>query len=226
MSFLSKGKPALGWVTGLALMYWAQGGDAAQLAAFETPPFNPGERLVLDAQELKWIKDNPRVIVATMQFPLYLFKDELGQWSGLNHDILQRITQMTGLEFVHRESFSPGELLTLLENSEADMTTLLAMNDERRDFLSFSHAFGGSGWVFVGRDGESILHSLEQLEGKVLALPARHALEAEIRRDYPAIKLRTTKTYGEARALVESRKHMPPSKMKPGCISIRRVNCK
>ncbi len=93
----------------------------------------------------------------------------------------------------------------MLENSEADMTTLLAMNDERKDFLSFSHAFGGSGWVFVGRDGESILHSLEQLEGKVLALPARHALEAEIRRDYPAIKLHTTKTYGEARALVESR---------------------
>lgn len=59
MSFFSKGKPALGWVMGLALMYWAQGGDAAQLAAFETPPFNPGERLVLDAQELKWIKDNP-----------------------------------------------------------------------------------------------------------------------------------------------------------------------
>lgn len=40
---------------------------------------------------------------------------------------------------------------------------------------------------------------------KVLALPARHALEAEIRRDYPTITLRTTKTSGEARALVESR---------------------
>ncbi|WP_210642997.1 transporter substrate-binding domain-containing protein [Pseudomonas sp. Tri1] len=205
MLFFIKGKPALGWVMGLALMCWGAKGGAAQLAAFETPPFEPGERVVLDVQELKWIKENPRVIVASMQFPLYLFKNELGQWDGLNHEILQRIAQMTGLEFVHRESFSPGQLLTMLENGEADMTTLLAMNDERRDFLSFSHAFGGSGWVFVGRDGESVLHSLKQLEGKVLALPARHALEAEIRRDYPAIELRTTKTYGEARALVESR---------------------
>lgn len=49
----------------------------------------------------------PRVIVATMQFPLYLFKNEQGQWSGLNHDILQRIAHLSGLEFVHRESFSP-----------------------------------------------------------------------------------------------------------------------
>ncbi|QBZ88167.1 transporter substrate-binding domain-containing protein [Pseudomonas viciae] len=205
MLFFIRCKPALSWVIGLALMYSAQWSGAAQLAAIETPPFEPDERLVLDAQELKWIKENPRVIVASMQFPLYLFKNELGQWNGLNHDILQRIAQMTGLEFVHRESFSPDQLLAMLENGEADMTTTLAMNDERRNFLSFSHAFGGSGWVFVGRDGESALHSMEQLEGKILALPARHALEAEIRRDYPAIELRTVKTYGEARALVESR---------------------
>ncbi|MGN8274991.1 transporter substrate-binding domain-containing protein [Pseudomonas sp. SMV71] len=203
MSFFIRSKPALSWVMGLALLYWAQWSSAAQMAALDTPP--PDVRPVLDAQELKWIKENPRVIVASMQFPLYLFKNELGRWDGLNHDILQRIAQMTGLEFVHRESFSPDQLMTMLENGEADMTTTLAMNDERRDFLSFSHAFGGYGWVFVGRDGESALHSLEQLNGRVLALPARHALEAEIRRDYPAIQLRTVKTNSEARALVESR---------------------
>jgi two-component system sensor histidine kinase EvgS len=178
--------------------------DAAQLATYETPPFGPGERLVLDPQELKWIEQNPQVIVASMQFPLYLFKNERGQWNGLNNDILLRIARMTGLEFVHRESFSPDQLLAMLERGEADMTTTMAMNDERRDFLNFSHAFGGSGWVFVGRDGEPALHSLEQLKGKVLALPARHALEAEIRRDYPTVQLRTVKTYAEARALVES----------------------
>lgn len=205
MLFFIRRKPALGWMMGLVLVYWALGVDAAQLATYETPPFGPGERLVLDPQELKWIEQNPQVIVASMQFPLYLFKNEHGQWNGLNNDILQRIARMTGLEFVHRESFSPEQLLAMLENAEADMTTTLAMNDERRDFLSFSHAFGGSGWVFVGRDGESVPDSLEQLNGKILALPARHALEAQIRRDYPAIELRTVKTYGEARALVESR---------------------
>lgn len=205
MLFFIKCKPALSWVTGLALMCWMPWASTAQLAVLESRPFNAGERLALDAQELKWIEENPTVVVASMQFPLYLFKNELGQWSGLNHDILQHIARMTGLEFIHRESFSPDQLLAMLEGGEADMTTTLAMNDERRDFLSFSHAFGGSGWVLVGRDGDSELRSLEQLEGKVLALPARHALEAEIRREYPGIELRTVKTYGEARALVESR---------------------
>ena len=205
MLFFIKCKPALSWATGLALMCWMQWASTAQLAALESRPFKAGQGLALDTQELKWIEEHPRVVVASMQFPLYLFKNELGQWNGLNHDILQRIAQMTGLEFVYRESFSPDQLLAMLEGRQADMTTTLAMNDERRDFLAFSHAFGGSGWVFVGRDGDSALHSLEQLKGKILALPARHALEAEIRRDYPSIELRTVKTYGEARALVESR---------------------
>jgi two-component system sensor histidine kinase EvgS len=48
------------------------------------------------------------------------------------------------------------------------------------------------------------VQSLEQLSKKVLVLPTRHALEGTIRHDYPAIELRSVKTYAEARALVES----------------------
>jgi two-component system sensor histidine kinase EvgS len=78
------------------------------------------------------------------------------------------------------------------------------MNDERKEFLDFSHSFGGSGWVFVGRAGAPQVESLQQLAKRVLVLPTRHAMEAVIRRDYPAIELRSVKTYAEARALVES----------------------
>jgi two-component system sensor histidine kinase EvgS len=84
------------------------------------------------------------------------------------------------------------------------MSTTLAMNDERKAYLDFSYAFGGSGWVFVGRADEPPVQSLQQLAKRVLVLPSRHALEATIRRDYPAIELRSVKTYAEARALIES----------------------
>jgi two-component system sensor histidine kinase EvgS len=78
------------------------------------------------------------------------------------------------------------------------------MSEERKEFLDFSHAFGGAGWVFVGRAGAPAVQSMQQLSKRVLVLPARHALEATIRRDYPSIELRSVKTYAEARALVES----------------------
>ncbi|WP_347904338.1 transporter substrate-binding domain-containing protein [Pseudomonas purpurea] len=181
-----------------------QWGLAAQLASHGAGTSMPVEPLKLDAGERQWIAEHPRIVVASQQFPLYLFKDEQGRWSGLNQDILERIARMTGLQFVHEESFSTAQLLGLLESGKADMSTTLAASEERKAFLDFSHAFGGSGWVFVVRESAPTLHSMDQLAGKVLALPARHALEAGIRRDHPHIQLRTVQTYAEARALVES----------------------
>ncbi|MHC8390449.1 transporter substrate-binding domain-containing protein [Pseudomonas sp. MDT2-39-1] len=204
MLFFRGLKPAVCWMFLIGVLGIAQGGAAAQLAIPESRGSGAGATIELDAQESRWIAEHPQVIVASVQYPLYLFKDEHGQWSGLNNDLLNRISAMTGLQFVHEESFSTDQLLGRLESGEADMSTTLAMNDERKAFLDFSHAFGGAGWVVVGRAGAPVMHSLEQLAKRVLVLPARHALEGTIRRDYPAIELRTVKTYAEARALVES----------------------
>ncbi|MBB2889537.1 two-component system sensor histidine kinase EvgS [Pseudomonas umsongensis] len=182
----------------------AQWGLAAQLATYGPRESVVGAAIGLDAQELQWIAQHPTVIVASAQYPLYLFKDEHGHWSGLNNDVLNRISAMTGLKFLHEETFSTDQLLERLENGAADMSTTLAMSEERKEFLDFSHAFGGAGWVFVGRAGAPAVQSMQQLSKRVLVLPARHALEAAIRRDYPAIELHSVKTYAEARALVES----------------------
>ncbi|MBA4363384.1 MAG: transporter substrate-binding domain-containing protein [Pseudomonas mandelii] len=204
MRFFRGFKPAVCWMFLIGVLGLDQAGTAAQLATPESRGAGVGAIIELDAQELRWVAEHPQVIVSSVQYPLYLFKDEHGQWSGLNNDLLNRISAMTGLQFVHEESFSTDQLLGRLESAEADMSTTLAMNDERKAFLDFSHAFGGAGWVFVGRADAPVVHSLAQLAKRVLVLPARHALEGTIRRDYPAIELRTVKTYAEARALVES----------------------
>ena len=197
-------KPALVCLVFFAVMGLVRCSVAAQLALHENADLLGVQPVELDARERQWIRDNPKVTVASVQYPLYLFQDEHGHWSGLNIDVLKRVTAMTGLRFEHHESFSTDQMLERLESGQADMSTTLAMSDERKVFLDFSHAFGGAGWVFVGRAGAPSVESLEQLAKRVLVLPARHALEDVIRRDYPLIKIRSVKTYAEARALVES----------------------
>lgn len=197
-------KPALVWLCLLGLPGLMHCSVAAQLALHEDAVAGSIQLIELDARERQWIRDNPQVTVASVQYPLYLFQDEHGQWSGLNNDVLKRVTAMTGLRFVHQESFSTDHMLERLESGQADISTTLAMNDARKAFLDFSHAFGGAGWVFVGRAGAPSVDSLEQLAKRVVVLPARHALEDLIRRDYPSIEIRSVKTYAEARALVES----------------------
>ncbi|MGH8385335.1 MAG: transporter substrate-binding domain-containing protein [Pseudomonas sp.] len=204
MEYFAGLKPAVSWVILVALLGLSQWTEAAQLVAYKADAVASAAEISLDVQEQKWLAEHPRVVVASTQYPLYLFKDEHGQWSGFHKDVLERISAMTGLQFVYDETFSTEQLLSRLESGAADMSTMLSMNEERRVLLNFSHAFGGAGWVFIGHAEAPAVQSLEQLAKRVLVLPNRHALEAAIRRDYPSIALRSVKTHAEARALVES----------------------
>lgn len=161
-----------------------------------------GERIPLTAAEQAWMLRHPQVVVAAQQYSPYVFKDKDGRWVGMNIDLLNRLSRMTGVQFVLEEVFSTAQTLELLETHGADMSTTLVENTERRRFLDFSHGFGGAGWVFVERVDASPVINLSHLSGKVLALPARHVLEAYIRRQYPEIRLRLVPNYIEARALV------------------------
>ncbi|MGA3796941.1 transporter substrate-binding domain-containing protein [Pseudomonas fluorescens] len=204
MLFTSVFKPVARWLFFFGILGIAEWGGASPASLQERGKSVARSMVVLDDQELQWMASNPQVVVTALEYPLYLFKDEHGQWTGLNSDLLKRISDMTGLQFVYEQSFSTDQMLAHLESGAADLSTTLSMNDERKVFLDFSHAFGGAGWVFVGQAGAPPVQSLEDLVKRVLVLPTRHALEAVIRRDYPSIELRSVKTYAEARAWVES----------------------
>ncbi len=157
------------------------------------------DRIVLSAQEQAWLLHHPHVVVASQQQSPYIFKDKDDQWVGLNVDLLNRISRMTGLQFVMEEVSSTAQTLELLAAGRADMNTTLAENQERRQFLDFSHGFGGAGWVFIQRSDTPLLVSLSELSGKVLALPARHVLENFIRREHPDIEILSVDNYTQAR---------------------------
>ncbi|MBI6852239.1 transporter substrate-binding domain-containing protein [Pseudomonas cichorii] len=163
-----------------------------------------GQRITLSGAERRWVAKHPSVTVSTTQHPPYIYKDNNGNWVGLNVDVLARISRMTGLQFVHREVSSTQDSIEVLKAAEAEMNTTLAENAERRQFLDFTYSFGGNSWVFVVRSDSSSQVSLSSLSGRVLALPARHALEEEIQRNFPNIQLRRVPTYAEARKLVET----------------------
>lgn len=165
-----------------------------------------GQRLMLTKAERAWIRRHPSVTVAATQQPPYLYKDRNGHWVGLNADILARISRMTGLRFSFKEAPSTEAVINLLQGGDAEMNTTLAENAERRRFLDFTWSFGGNSWVFVVRVDSSSKVSLASLTGKVLALPAKHALEESIRREYPQVRLQLVSTYDEARQLVEAGK--------------------
>jgi two-component system sensor histidine kinase EvgS len=162
------------------------------------------QRINFSPIEQRWIRRHSQVTVAAGQLPPYIYQDANGRWVGLTVDVLSRISRMSGLQFVYKPTVSTQQTLDILRRGEADMNTSLAETAERKQLLDFTYSFGGNSWVFVVREDQSPRISLQTLSGKVLALPARHALEETIRSEYPSINLRLVQTYDEARGLVES----------------------
>jgi two-component system sensor histidine kinase EvgS len=160
-------------------------------------------RVSFSAVEQRWIRKHPRVVVASTQHPPYVYKDAQGRWVGLNVDLLSRISRLTGLQFVYEEAASTQALLKTLADGEAHMNTTLAETPARKKLLDFTYAFGGNNWVFLLRADSDVSLQLSDMAGKVLALPARHALLEFIQTRYPDIRLRLVPTYAEARELVE-----------------------
>lgn len=161
-------------------------------------------RVALSAQEREWIARNPTVTVVGSQYPPYLFRNRQGDWVGLNSDVLATVAQLTGLQFVFTPSTSIVHSLELLKSGQADMSTTLSDSPERREFLNFTHSFGGQNWVFIVRQPQLTLASLEELNGQTLALPAQHVLESSIRQSHPGIRLLLVDSLEQAREMVRS----------------------
>ncbi|MFS2160718.1 transporter substrate-binding domain-containing protein [Pseudomonas sp. Pseusp122] len=187
-----------------------------------------GQRITLSRSEQHWITRHPIVTVVAAQHPPYIYRDKNDQWIGLNVEVLARVSRLTGLQFVFKESPSTLATIRTLQAGEADMNTSLAENVERKRFLNFTYSFGGNSWMFVVREDSPSPDRLQELNGLTLALPARHALEELIRREYPGIRLLSVATYDDARRMVSEGKaqvtiqneagaHLfPPGKLRVG----------
>lgn len=156
----------------------------------------------LDEAERDWIAAHPKVRVAATEYAPYLYRDRQGNWVGLNVDVLSALSQMTGLQFEYVHAGSIAQSLELLKSGQAQMNTTFSETPERRALLEFTHSYGGQSWVFVLRRDGVAFDSLEEMAGRTLVLPAQHALEDFIRREYPQIRLKQVTTMEQARDTV------------------------
>jgi two-component system sensor histidine kinase EvgS len=156
----------------------------------------------LDSDEQAWIAAHPKIQVAATEYAPYLYRDRQGRWVGLNADVLSALSQMTGLQFEYVHADSIAQSLEMLKSGRAQMNTTLSETPERKALLEFTHSYGGQSWVFVRPRNGIAFDSLEEMAGHVLVLPAQHALEAFIRREYPQISLKLVATMEQARNVV------------------------
>lgn len=151
----------------------------------------PGSGLQLTAEETAWIREHPIVAYgAEKDWPPYDFVDADGKHTGLSADLLQLVAQYTGLTFQVRV----GDWSTLLakaKSGEIDLLPAIFYSPERDAFLDFTDGYQGILAYFFIHDAVKA-ETMEDLNGKVIAIPKDFAQIDDVRQRFPRLKLLET----------------------------------
>ncbi|MCQ4637923.1 transporter substrate-binding domain-containing protein [Anaerovorax odorimutans] len=135
------------------------------------------EKLTLTAEEKDYIENAPAVKTAILDCqPPYQY-EESGEMKGISVDLLEEISQKTGLEFQLKKCSTPDAMLQMLREGEADMAAGMVYDYQqaREQSVSMTRAYASSPYILIANEKVSP----SSLEGKKLALPKLNHYEGD-----------------------------------------------
>ncbi|MGB4072742.1 transporter substrate-binding domain-containing protein [Pseudomonas sp.] len=146
------------------------------------------QALRLSAEQQAWVSANPlvKVLVAAPNAPL-TFYDQDNQLRGLSADLLKQIERSTGLRFEPVRSDGVGTMLDMLGKRQADMIAAFSVADMRASPLQYTRPYLLSPMVVVTRRAQAGIRSLDELNGRRLAIARDNPALAWLRREHPGI---------------------------------------
>lgn len=112
-----------------------------------------------------------------------------GMPQGYSIDLLNLISEMTGLRLRYINGFSWSELTQNYKAHELDMLHSVLKTDETRLLGEFSSPFLELPFALVTQPGIAPITHIEQLNGKQLAIPVGWSIIEVIRQNYPQIEI-------------------------------------
>ncbi|VVO33233.1 transporter substrate-binding domain-containing protein [Pseudomonas fluorescens] len=163
------------------------------------------QKLQLTSREERWLKQHPtvRVVVNETYAPLTFF-DSDNNFRGITADLLELIRLRTGLRFEVQRSRSTTEMIKRIEENQADIIAAILPSNERESKLSFSRPYLQNSYVLLTQKGATHLGSLEQLQGRRLAVTQGSPVVDFLREEFPLISLvETSDTFSAAKLLAQ-----------------------
>jgi len=162
----------------------------------------------LTPQEQQWLQQNPIISVGgSPDWTPFNFVNNQGQYSGIASDYLTLIAQKTGLNFNTKIDVWNINLHKI-RSKEIDVLPAVYHTDERSQYLLFSQPYlEVLDYFFIRNDLQ--VKTLEDLDGKRVAIPKGYAHIRLIEKHFPNIKIIHVDTFGEAvDAVLENRADM------------------
>ena len=144
----------------------------------------------LSAGEQQWLAQHPVVRVGAIDdFAPLTFFDAEGRFSGLTAQLLNLISQRSGLTFEVVRGESLDRQVEQLKNGELDLLPVLTPSSERELEMRFTRSYGDSPFVLITNKTAQGPRSLEEMADKRLALYRGNPLRAYLLEHVPKIRL-------------------------------------
>ena len=153
------------------------------LSAYATP-FSV--ELNLTKEEQAWIKSHPEIKVANeTDWPPFDYVEN-GQPAGYSIDVVRLIGRKTGLKLKFVNGYSWDELMQQFKAGKIDLLPALFVNDNRREYISFTKSYYSQPSVMVVHKKTSDISKIEHLENKNVAGVKAYSFTSAIKKIVPS----------------------------------------
>ncbi|MDX1795241.1 MAG: transporter substrate-binding domain-containing protein [Hydrogenovibrio sp.] len=167
--------------------------------------FQKSRTTSLTKKELNWIKRHPTVEVAgETDWAPFDFLDHQQRYAGIAHDYLKLLSEKTGLKF-HIHTGTWHHNLEALKHKQVDLLPAAYKTRNREQYALFSVPYFNTLNYFFVNDH---IHpkTLDDLNGKTLAIPKGYASIETFKQLYPGIRILETDGFDAAvDAVVENK---------------------
>jgi len=142
----------------------------------------------LTAEEQAWLEKNPviRVHNESAWAPFNFAVD--GVPEGLSIDTMNLLAEKVGLRVEYVTGPSWGEFMEMMKRHELDVMLNIVKTPERLQYLLFTPPYAVNPNTILSRKDDQY-HSLDELIGKTVSVPAGFFYEEVLQREYPGIKV-------------------------------------
>ncbi|MCG8633043.1 MAG: transporter substrate-binding domain-containing protein [Desulfobacterales bacterium] len=140
-------------------------------------------------EEQAYIKANPRIKVSNeFDWPPFDFVAD-GEPAGFGIELMDLLAEKAGLDFTYVNGYTWDELVDMFFEGELDVLHSLSITPERQKKALFSAPYYHSKHVLVYRSDTRDLHTLNDLDGKIIAMPKGWSTIEFFRTHYPEVHI-------------------------------------
>jgi two-component system, sensor histidine kinase and response regulator len=142
----------------------------------------------LTAEEIEWIKANPKIRVHNeMDWPPFDF-NENGEARGLSIDFMDLLASKVGLEVEYVSGPTWNEFLEMMKHGELDVMLNIVKTPDRQKYLLYTPPYVENPNTILSKK-DTPYRSLAELFGKTVAVTKGYFYEEILAREYPEINV-------------------------------------